>query len=80
MQQQRGQRVWRLWSHEEHCLWPVLWTPVQHRAAAAAAAERQLREAAKAVDIELIDHVIIGRRESDPLGVGFFSFRNAGML
>ena len=41
---------------------------------------RQLREAAKTVDIELIDHVIIGRRESDPMGVGFYSFRNAGML
>ena len=41
---------------------------------------RQLREAAKAVDIEFVDHVIIGRRESDPLGVGFYSFRNAGML
>ena len=29
---------------------------------------RQLREAAKAVDIELIDHVIIGLPESDPTG------------
>ena len=44
------------------------------------AVTRQLREASKAIDIELIDHVIIGRRESDPLGVGFFSFRNAGIL
>lgn len=44
------------------------------------AVTRQLREASKAVDIQLIDHVIIGRRESDPLGVGFFSFRNAGIL
>jgi DNA repair protein RadC len=41
---------------------------------------RQLREAARAVDIELIDHVVIGRPSNDPLGKGFFSFRAAGML
>jgi DNA repair protein RadC len=41
---------------------------------------RQLREAAKAVDIELVDHVIVGRPEADPLGLGYFSFRQAGML
>jgi len=41
---------------------------------------RQLREASKAIDIDLLDHIIIGRPESDPLGVGFFSFRQAGML
>ena len=41
---------------------------------------RQLREASKAVDIELVDHVIVGRPEADPLGVGYFSFRQAGLL
>ena len=41
---------------------------------------RQLREAAKAVDIDLIDHVIIGRASADPLGRGFYSFREAGVL
>jgi DNA repair protein RadC len=41
---------------------------------------RQLREAAKAVDIELLDHVIVGRSNTDPLGRGYFSFREAGML
>lgn len=41
---------------------------------------RQLREAAKAVDIDLIDHVIIGRTGADPLGRGFYSFREAGIL
>ena len=41
---------------------------------------RQLREAAKAVDIELLDHVIVGRTEGDPQGRGYFSFREAGML
>jgi DNA repair protein RadC len=41
---------------------------------------RQLREAARAVDIELLDHVIVGRVGSDPAGKGFFSFREAGLL
>lgn len=41
---------------------------------------RQLREAARAVDIDLLDHVIVGRPLADPLGRGYFSFREAGML
>jgi DNA repair protein RadC len=41
---------------------------------------RQLREAAKAVDIDLIDHVIVGRAGADPSGQGFYSFREAGIL
>jgi DNA repair protein RadC len=41
---------------------------------------RQLREAAKAVDIELLDHVIIGLSAKDPLGRGYFSFRESGTL
>jgi DNA repair protein RadC len=41
---------------------------------------RQLREAAKAVDITLLDHVIVGRADADPLARGHFSFREAGML
>jgi len=41
---------------------------------------RQLREAAKAVDIELLDHVIVGRLPSDPRGLGYYSFRGAGLL
>jgi DNA repair protein RadC len=41
---------------------------------------RQLREAAKAVDIELLDHVIVGRADADPLALGHFSFRQAGLL
>lgn len=44
------------------------------------AVTRQLRDAFKAVDLELLDHVIVGRKECDPLGVGFFSFRSAGIL
>ncbi len=41
---------------------------------------RQLREAARALDIELLDHVIVGRPASDPLGRGFYSFRESGVL
>lgn len=41
---------------------------------------RQLREAARAVDIELIDHVILGDAAADPRGVGWYSFRQAGVI
>jgi len=41
---------------------------------------RALREAAKVLQIELLDHVIVGDAKSDPLGRGFFSFREAGHL
>ncbi|HET7537765.1 MAG TPA: DNA repair protein RadC [Candidatus Didemnitutus sp.] len=41
---------------------------------------RQLREAARAVDIDLIDHVILGRTAADPHGRGYYSFRQAGLL
>ena len=41
---------------------------------------RTLREAAKTVEIELVDHVIIGRPAADPLSRGYFSFREAGLL
>jgi DNA repair protein RadC len=48
--------------------------------AADLAVTRQIREAARAVDIEFTDHVIIGRAEEDPLGKGFYSFRAAGII
>jgi DNA repair protein RadC len=41
---------------------------------------RLLREAAKTMDIPLLDHVIIGRTATDPAGKGYFSFRDAGLL
>ena len=41
---------------------------------------RQLREAAKAVDIDLLDHVILGRLAADPVGRGYFSFRESGLI
>jgi DNA repair protein RadC len=41
---------------------------------------RALREAAKILEIELLDHVIVGDVKSDPRGAGFYSFREAGIL
>lgn len=41
---------------------------------------RQLREAARALDIELMDHVVIGTAAADPTGLGYYSFRSAGLL
>ncbi|MCW5549785.1 MAG: DNA repair protein RadC [Opitutaceae bacterium] len=41
---------------------------------------RQLREAARTVDIQLLDHVILGRPEADPAGRGYYSFREAGVI
>ncbi len=48
--------------------------------AADANATRMIREAAKAVDLLFLDHVIVGNAASDPLGRGFYSFREAGIL
>jgi len=39
-----------------------------------------LRQASKTVEISMLDHVIIGTKEDDPLGIGFYSFRNAGLI
>ncbi len=41
---------------------------------------RQMREAARTVDIELLDHVIVGRMPADPRGLGYYSFRESGVL
>jgi DNA repair protein RadC len=41
---------------------------------------RQLREAAKMLDLSLLDHVIVGNKSADPGGVGFYSFADAGLL
>ncbi|MBP7142846.1 MAG: DNA repair protein RadC [Opitutaceae bacterium] len=41
---------------------------------------RSLREAANAVEITLVDHVIMGRPEADPQRRGYYSFRAAGVL
>ncbi|MDA7916729.1 DNA repair protein RadC [Opitutaceae bacterium] len=41
---------------------------------------RTLREAARTVDIALLDHVIVGEARHDPTGLGYYSFRDAGVL
>ena len=41
---------------------------------------RQLREAGKTLDIELLDHIVIGEKQHDPQGRGFYSFREAGLI
>lgn len=41
---------------------------------------KQLAAAAKTLDIGLLDHVIIGRRNIPPHTKGFFSFADAGLL
>lgn len=41
---------------------------------------RQLREACTATDIPLLDHIICGERDADPIGKGYYSFREAGLL
>ena len=38
----------------------------------------RLRDAANILDIKLIDHVIVGTKESDPRGLGFYSFKQEG--
>lgn len=41
---------------------------------------RQLREASQAVEIPLLDHVVLGNQAVDPRGLGYFSFRVSGMI
>lgn len=44
------------------------------------AVTRQLVEAGRIVGVELLDHVVIGRPESDPTSKGWFSFGEAGLI
>lgn len=44
------------------------------------AVTRQLVEAGRVVGVELLDHVVVGRPESDPTGKGWFSFGEAGLI
>ena len=41
---------------------------------------RQLREADKIVGISVLDHIVLGRPECDPAGLGYYSFRTAGLI
>jgi DNA repair protein RadC len=43
-------------------------------------ATRQLRDAARVLQLDLLDHVILGMPEHDPRGSGFYSFAEAGLL
>lgn len=44
------------------------------------AVTRQLAEAGRVVGVELLDHVVVGRPESDPAAKGWFSFGEAGLI
>jgi len=39
-----------------------------------------MREAGKILDIQVLDHVIIGSDIDDPMGRGWYSSREAGSL
>ncbi len=41
---------------------------------------RLLRDAGKAVEISLVDHVVVGRNSADPTGRGYYSFRESGLI
>lgn len=41
---------------------------------------RQLRESAKVIGIDLLDHIVLGRKANDPQGLGFYSFNDAGLI
>jgi DNA repair protein RadC len=41
---------------------------------------RRLREAAEIMDIDLLDHMVIGHPDQDPRKIGFYSFKEAGIL
>lgn len=41
---------------------------------------RKLRSAADALDLTLHDHVVLGDPAHDPVGVGYYSYREAGLL
>jgi DNA repair protein RadC len=41
---------------------------------------RQLNEASKIIGIELLDHIVIGHKDDDPSGQGYYSFRDAGLI
>ena len=48
--------------------------------AADIAITRQLVEAAKTVQIPLLDHVIVGTLSADPAKLGYYSFQSAGLI
>ena len=56
--------------------------PSGHPAPSAADVQltQMIREAGRVLDIAVLDHVVVGRPGADPLGRGFYSFREAGLL
>jgi DNA repair protein RadC len=41
---------------------------------------RRLRDASEVVQIDLLDHVVMGEPSMDPRGLGYYSFHDAGMI
>lgn len=41
---------------------------------------RQLREASDVIGIDLLDHIILGQKNKDPQGLGYYSFNEAGLI
>lgn len=41
---------------------------------------RQLRESATVIGIDLLDHIVLGQKNKDPQGLGFYSFNQAGLI
>ncbi len=41
---------------------------------------RQLRDAAGIIGIDFLDHIILGQRNKDPQGLGYYSFNDAGLV
>lgn len=41
---------------------------------------RNIREASKFLGIDFVDHIILGEKECDPTGLGFYSYRQSGIL
>ena len=41
---------------------------------------RRLKESSSVLDIQLVDHVIIGEPRHDPRGTGFYSFADGGLI
>lgn len=39
-----------------------------------------IRESAKILGIDVIDHIIIGNGDDDPMGLGYYSFSDAGFI
>lgn len=73
------------WNFAHKCEPPLSSPPTQRSMGGGSEASniqvtRILREAAKTVDIELLDHVIIGWSAADPAGIGYYSFRAAGLI